>query len=93
LSEFEQASIDSLVGSFANRMIMLKDAQGRIIQPLISPGETIVPPGYASAMRTSNTWDDYADQLLNKLVERYGRRWKLIFQQLNGFTENEYKNR
>jgi hypothetical protein len=83
-SEFEQTSIDSVVGSLANRVIMLKDAQGRMIQPLISAGKTIVRPGDASAMRTPITCDN--DELLIELVERYGRRQKLISQQLNGFT-------
>jgi hypothetical protein len=73
-SEFEQASIDSLVGSFANQVTMLKDAQGRTIQSLISAGRTIIPPGYASVMRTPITWDDGADQLVIELVRRYGRR-------------------
>jgi hypothetical protein len=41
--EFEP-SIDSLVGSFANRVIILKDPEGRTIQPLIPAGKTIVPP-------------------------------------------------
>jgi hypothetical protein len=91
--EFGQASIDSLVGSFANRVTMLKDAQGRTIRPLISAGKTIVPPGYASVMRTPISWDDGADKLLIELMEHYGRRWKLISQQLNGFTESACKNR
>jgi hypothetical protein len=44
-------------------------------------------------MRTPMTWDDDADQLLIELVEPSGRRWKLIIQQLDGFTESECKNR
>jgi hypothetical protein len=91
-SEFEQASIDSLVGSFENWVTMLKDAQGRTIQPLISAGRTIVPPEYASRMRIPITWDDDADQFLIELVERYGRRCKLISQQVNNFIESECKN-
>jgi hypothetical protein len=59
----------------------------------ISACKTIVPPAYASVMRTLVTSDDDVDQLLIELAERYGRRWKLISQQLNGFTESEYKNR
>jgi hypothetical protein len=45
-------------------------------------GKTIVPPKHASGMRIPITWDGEADQLLIEFVERYGRRWKLIFQQL-----------
>jgi hypothetical protein len=41
-------------------------------------GKTMVPPGCAPVMRTPITWDDDANQFLIELVERYGRRWKLI---------------
>jgi hypothetical protein len=73
-SEFEQSSIDSLMGSFANWVTMLKDVESRRIQPLISAGKIIVPPGYASVMRTPVTWDGSTDQLLNDLVNSHGKR-------------------
>jgi hypothetical protein len=79
------------VGSFADQATMLKDVQGRTIQPLISAGETIVPPQYTSGMRKPITWNDDADQFLIELVERCGRRWKLISQQLTDFIESECK--
>jgi hypothetical protein len=45
--EFDQASIDRLVASFANRVDMVREAEGRTIQPLISAGKIQVPLGYA----------------------------------------------
>jgi hypothetical protein len=71
---------------------MLKDAERCKIQSLISAGKTIVSPGHASVMRSPITWDDAADQLLIDLVNSQGRRWKLISQQLDYFTDGEWKN-
>jgi hypothetical protein len=91
-SEFEQASIDSLMGSVANRVTMLKDTQGRTVQSLISAGRTIGSPGYASVMRTPITRNDAADQPLIDLMNSHGRTWKLTSQQLDDFTEGECMN-
>jgi hypothetical protein len=38
------------------------------------------------------TWDNDTDQFLIELMERYARRWKLVSQQLNDFTESECKD-
>jgi hypothetical protein len=73
-SEFEQPSIASLLASFANRDTVLKDAEGRTIQPLISAGKTVAPPEYASVMKTPITWDHAADQLLIDIVNSHGWR-------------------
>jgi hypothetical protein len=40
-SEFEQSSIDSVVGSLATRVTQLKDAEGRTTHPLVSAEKTM----------------------------------------------------
>jgi hypothetical protein len=74
-------------------MEMVKEAEGRTIQPLISAGKTDVPPGYAAAMRTPVTWDERSDEALKALVGERGRKWKLISGMLGDFTDMECKSR
>jgi hypothetical protein len=92
-SEFEQSSIDALVLSFANRIQMMGQAQGRTIQPLISAGKTEVPPGCAEAMRPGMTWDEGSDALLEQLVRDRGRKWKEISRAFDDCFDIECKNR
>jgi hypothetical protein len=92
-AEFEQVSIDALVASFPNRVEMVREAEGRTIQPLISAGKTQVPPGYAMAIRVPAEWDNASDALLESLVQRIERRWKIIAIMIIDFTEGECKNR
>jgi hypothetical protein len=36
---------------------MVQEIEGRTIQPLISMGTTIIPPGYAMTIRTPPVWN------------------------------------
>jgi hypothetical protein len=51
---------------------MVREAEGRTIQPLISTGKTTVPPSYATAIRTPPVWNDADDERLLKLVAENG---------------------
>jgi hypothetical protein len=71
--EFSQESIDHLVGSLANRVKMVEEAEGRTIQPLISAGKTTVPPDYAAMVRTLPKWTDDNDSHLRRPAAEHGR--------------------
>jgi hypothetical protein len=92
-ADFPQEAIDSLVGSFANRVKMVGDARGRTIQPLVSAGKTQVPPGYADESETRPQWDAAADSHLEALVAQHGPKWRVIVQFLPGFSSEECKAR
>jgi hypothetical protein len=62
-------------------------------KPLISAGKTQVPPGCATAIRVPEEWGSASDTLLESLVQRFGRRWKVITTMMTDYTEGEYKNR
>jgi hypothetical protein len=59
---------------------------------LISAGKTEVPPVYAEAVRTSATWNEQLDEILVRMVDDRGGRWKVRSGLLGDFTENECKN-
>jgi transposase len=92
-AEFDQRSIDSLAASFANRVKMVGEAEGRTIQPLISAGKTEVPPGYADALRSPAIWDENSDRTLRRMVAEIGTKWKTISRVLGDFTEIECRSR
>jgi hypothetical protein len=81
------------VASFANRVEMMRKAEGDTIQPLISAGKTQVPPGYAAGLKTPPTWNEQIDAVLEEFVERRGRKWKEISTSMGHFTDSECKNR
>jgi hypothetical protein len=58
---------------------MLRVAEGGTIWLLVSAGNIIIPPRYASGIMTPITWGDATDQLLIDLVNIHGRRWKSIY--------------
>jgi hypothetical protein len=74
-------------------MEMVREAEGGTIQPLISAGKTQVPPEYATAIQVPAEWDHASDALLKSLVQRIGRRWKVISTMMTDFTEGECKNK
>jgi hypothetical protein len=88
-AEFEQVSIDALVASFPNRVEVVRKIEGRTIRPLISAGKTQVPPGYATAIRVPAEWDNASHALLESLVQRIRRMWKVIATMMSDFTEGE----
>jgi hypothetical protein len=51
-----------------------------------------VVPGYAEAMRTLAIWNERLDEVLVRIVDERGRRWKITPGLLGDFTESEYKN-
>jgi hypothetical protein len=71
----------------------LEEAEGRMIQPLISAGKTEVRPGYAEAVRIPATWNKQLDDILVRMVDERARRWNAISGLLGNFTESECKNR
>jgi hypothetical protein len=72
---------------------MVRETEDRTIQPLISTGNTQLPPGYATVIRVPAEWDNAFDRLLESLVQRIERRWKVIATMMTNFTEGECKNR
>jgi hypothetical protein len=92
-AEFEQASIDVLVASFPNHVEMVREVEGRTVQPLISAGKAQIPPRYVTAIRVPAEWDHASDALLESLVQRIRRRWKVIATVMIGFTEGECENK
>jgi hypothetical protein len=62
-------------------------------KPLISAGKTQIPPGYAVAIRVPAEWDNASDALLESLVQRIERRWKVIVIMMTDFIEGDCKNR
>jgi hypothetical protein len=91
--DFQQGSIDDFVASFSNRVQMVREADRRTIQPLISSGKTTVPPGCAMEIRTPPVWNDADDERLLKLVAENGRKWRLISRMFEDMTEVECKSR
>jgi hypothetical protein len=72
---------------------MVRDAERRTIQLLISTGKTTVPPGYETAIRTPPFWNDADDEWLLKIVAENGREWRLISRISEDITEVECKSR
>jgi hypothetical protein len=68
---------------------MMREAEGRTIQPLISAGKTQVPPGYTAGLRTPPIWNAPLDADLEEFVERRGRKWKEISTIIGDFTDYE----
>jgi hypothetical protein len=66
--------------------------EDRMTQPLISAGKTEVPPEYAEVVKTPATWNEQLDEILVRMVDERGRRYKVISGRLGDFTESEYKN-
>jgi hypothetical protein len=56
-------------------------------------GKTQVPPGYATTLSVPVEWDKDSDALLESLVQRIGKRWKVIATMMTDFTDRECKNR
>jgi hypothetical protein len=95
-NDFDQESIDRLVLSFPNRVKMVSDAEGRSIQPLLSSGKTVVPPGYKymhPELEPPVQWDAEKERMLVNAVTRFGMHWKNIAAFLHDFSPMQCKNR
>jgi hypothetical protein len=63
------------------------------VSGIFSAGKSEVPPGYAGVVRTPTTWNEQLDEILVRMIDERGRRWKVISGLLGDFTESECKNR
>jgi hypothetical protein len=72
---------------------MLLEAEGPVIQLLISVGKTTVTPRCAMAIRTPTVWNDDKDELLLNLVAENEGKWKLMSRRSKDVTEVECKSR
>jgi hypothetical protein len=72
---------------------MVREAEDRTVQPLISAGKTQVPLGYATVIRVPAEWNSASEALLESLVQRIGRRGKVIARMMTNCTEGECQNR
>jgi hypothetical protein len=91
-SGFDRKYIHSLVDLFENRVEMMEEAESRPIQPPLSAGKSDVPLEYAEAVRSPATWNEQLDEILVRMVDERGRRWRDTSGFLGDFTESECKN-
>jgi hypothetical protein len=71
--------------------ISAEQTEGRTTQPLISARKTEVL-GYPEAVRTPAACNEQLDEILVRIVDERGRRWKVISGPLGDFTQSECKN-
>ena len=85
---------NSLIDSFPERLILLKQANCASITPLLSRNLKVVPEDYMNWKRIEyHPWTEDEDNQLKKLIEIHGNKFKLFSTIMIPRNRNEIKNR
>jgi hypothetical protein len=90
--EFPHAGIDSLIMSFERTVRMVRESEGRSIQPLLSAHKDCVPHGCAYSICQVSPWSSDEESRLRDSVIQYGKKWTELEKYFPGRSAVQLKN-